>query len=71
MVIAGEINKKLCISLYDGIEIMGKRSRGRPVGSLINQLISDTGIRKEGLDRAMDDKNGWKKMVRNVCLRTS
>ena len=48
----------------------GRRGRGRPPRTFINQLCDDTGLEKEDLGKAMEDRDGWKKVVRSVRPRT-
>ena len=48
----------------------GKRSRGRPPRTFIQQLTEDTGLEKDELKTAMGDRNGWRKVVRDVRPRT-
>ena len=48
----------------------GRRGRGRPQRTYINQLCVDTGLGKEDLGKAMEDRDGWEKVVRSVRPRT-
>ena len=48
----------------------GKRSRGRPAKTFIDQLTEDTGIRKEHISKAMDDRKVWRDVIKNVRLRS-
>ena len=41
----------------------GKRSRGRPKKTFIDQLAEDTGYNKEDLPNAMADRDEWRKCV--------
>lgn len=41
----------------------GRRSRGRPHKTFIDQLSTDAGCRKEDLPSVMEDRNEWKKCV--------
>ena len=47
----------------------GKRSRGRPAKTFIDQLTGDTGIESDELKTVMEDRDGWKEVVRNVRPR--
>ena len=49
----------------------GNRSRGRPARTYIDQLVSDTGLSKEDLPAAMDDRQYWKHKVMDVRLRST
>ena len=49
----------------------GKRGRGRPARTCIDQLVDDTGIQKEHLRMAMDDREGWRGVIKNVRPRSS
>lgn len=48
----------------------GKRSRGRPAKTYIEQLEEDTGIPREGIGRNMKDREQWKVIVKNVRPRS-
>ena len=48
----------------------GKRSRGRPPTTYIDQLTDDTGMEREELGTAMGDRNVWKEVVMDVRPRT-
>ena len=48
----------------------GKRSQGRPKKTFIDQLIEDTGLTKEELQRAMEDRIVWRQVVNGVRPRT-
>ena len=37
----------------------GKRSRGRPAKTYVDQLSSDTGCEREELSNAKQDRDGW------------
>ena len=41
----------------------GKRSRGRPEKTYIDQLSSDTGCEREELANAMQNRDGWRERV--------
>ena len=41
----------------------GNRGRGRPRKSYTKQLAEDTGLDLQQLPAAMDDKEGWRKLV--------
>lgn len=47
-----------------------EKTRCRPRTIFIDQLMDDTGHKKEELGRAIDEGNGWKEVVRSVLLRT-
>lgn len=68
--IAGEVNRKP-VSAYSMDLNYVTRSRGRPEIAFVDQLIDGTRIRKEELVIAVDGSNGWKEVIRNVCLRTT
>ena len=40
---------------------------GRPVKTYIQQLCTDTGCSLEDLPEAMDDREGWRERVREIC----
>lgn len=42
---------------------------GRPARILINEFMDGNRIRKEELGRAIDDINGWREVVRSICLK--
>ena len=42
----------------------GKRGRGRPARTYIDQLVDDTGIQKEHLCMAMEDREGWRGVIK-------
>ena len=44
----------------------GKRSRGRPRATFMEQLYRDTNLRKEELTTAMQDREKWRKIVKVV-----
>lgn len=46
LTIAGEVNRNFCISLYDVLEIIEKKSIVRLARTFINQFIYGTGIKK-------------------------
>ena len=48
----------------------GKRSRGRPYTTYVNQLCQDTGLNTNQLVRAMDDRSQWKEIVNRVVPTT-
>ena len=48
----------------------GKRNRGRPARTFIDQLIDDTGMRKEDLPTVMEDRNVWRSVIKDVRLRS-
>lgn len=48
----------------------GKRSRGRPRRTYVDQLMDDTGLRKEELPKAMEDRDYWKDKVMDIRLRS-
>ena len=45
----------------------GRTKVGRPARTYIQQLCADTGCSLEDLLKAMDDTEGWRKRVRNIC----
>lgn len=67
--IAGEVNRKPASAYSMDLNYV-TRSRGRPEITFVDQLIDGTRIRKEELVIAVDGRNGWKEVIRNVCLRT-
>ena len=48
----------------------GKQSAGRPKKTYIDQMMDDTGCRLEELQNAMNDRNSWKKRVKE-CRASS
>ena len=48
----------------------GRRKRGRPARTYINQIVDDTGIKREDLANAMEDRDVWREIVRNVRPRS-
>ena len=48
----------------------GKRGRGRLARTYIDQLVDDTGIQKEHLRMAMEDREGWRGVIKNVRPRS-
>lgn len=48
----------------------GKRSRGRPAKTYIDQLVEDTGLEREDLQKAMEDRTTWKGVIRSVRPRS-
>ena len=48
----------------------GKRGRGRPTRTYIDQLVDNTGIQKEHLRMAMEDREGWRGVIKNVRPRS-
>ena len=49
----------------------GKRSRGRPAITFIDQLEEDTGIRRNELPKLMDDRLHWKNLIIEVRVRST
>ena len=41
---------------------------GRPARTYIQQLCTDTGCSLEDLPEAMDDREGWRERVREICV---
>ena len=48
----------------------GKRKRGRPVTTYLDQLRKDTGLSVEDLQKIMDDRDEWRKLVADVRARS-
>jgi len=44
----------------------GKRKRGRPTLTFVDQLRKDTGLSTDELKTCMNDREEWKKIVVNV-----
>ena len=44
----------------------GREKAGRPVRTYIKQLCLDTGCNSEDLPEAMDDREGWRKRVKDI-----
>ena len=44
----------------------GRASVGRPAGTYIQQLCTDTGCRQEYLSEAIDNRDGWWERVREI-----
>ena len=42
----------------------GSKSRGRPAITYVDQLISDTGLPKRDIQRAMDNREMWKRVMK-------
>ena len=40
---------------------------GRPARTYIQQLCADMGFSPEDLPEAMDDREGWRERVRDIC----
>ena len=49
----------------------GKRSRGRPTTSYVDQISSDANLSREELGRAMEDRDRWQEIVKGVRVRTT
>ena len=49
----------------------GKRSRGRPHATFMEQVYRDTNLRKEDLMTAMQDRVEWRKIVKGVRVRST
>ena len=49
----------------------GKRARGRPRRTFIDQLVDDTELQKEDIANAMNDREYWKSKVVDVRLRST
>ena len=47
----------------------GQAKAGRPSRTYIQQLCKDTGCRPEDLPKAMNDREGWREMVRDIRTR--
>ena len=45
----------------------GRAKAGRPARTYILQLWTDSGCGPEDLSEAMDDREGWQEMVRDIC----
>ena len=43
----------------------GRRSRGRPARTYLDQLMDDTSQTKEDLPRLMEDRKAWRELVKN------
>ena len=48
----------------------GKRQRGRPARTYIDQLVDDTLLEKEQLPTAMEDREVWRRFVMDARLRS-
>ena len=48
------------------IPIHGRAKAGRPARTYIQQLCEDTGCCPEDLPRAMNDREEWREMVRDI-----
>ena len=42
----------------------GSRSRGRPAITYVDQLLSDTGLSKRDIQRAMENREMWKRVMK-------
>ena len=49
---------------------LGKRKRGRPATTYVDQLRNDTGLRTEDLKKIMADREEWRKLVNGVRVRS-
>ena len=49
----------------------GKRTPGRPCKTYINQLVEDTGCTAEELPTLMNDREGWRKRVKECRVRST
>ena len=54
---------EICSEVLLWEPLQGKRSRGRPRKTYIDQLTADTGYNKEDLPNAMADRYGWRQCV--------
>ena len=45
----------------------GRAKAGRPARTYIQQLCEDTGCSPEDLPEAMNDREGWRERVRDIC----
>ena len=45
----------------------GRAKAGRPARTYIQQLCADTGCSLEDIPGTMDDKDGWRERVREIC----
>ena len=48
----------------------GKRSRGRPAKTYIDQMMEDTQLENDELHRAMEDRGVWRRLVMETRLRS-
>ena len=46
----------------------GRTKAGRPVRTYMQQLCADKGCSLEGLPEAMDDREGWRERVSDICV---
>ena len=42
----------------------GSRSRGRPAITYVDQFLSDTGLSKRDIQRAMENREMWKRVMK-------
>ena len=49
----------------------GHASVGRPAKTYIDQLYADTGCRVEDLSGAMNDREGWREIVMDICATSA
>ena len=49
----------------------GRAKAGRPARTYIQQLCEDTGCCPEDLPRAMNDREEWRKRVRDICATSA
>lgn len=49
----------------------GKRSRGRPHTTYVEQMGRDTNLQREELATAMQDRVEWRKIVKGVRVRST
>ena len=45
----------------------GRAKAGRPARTYLQQLSEDTGCSSEDLPKAMNDEEGWRERVRDIC----
>ena len=54
-------------NVHSDSESHGRAKAGRPARTYLHQLCEDTGCNPEGLLEAMNDREGWRERVRDIC----
>ena len=49
----------------------GRAKAGRPARTYIQQLCANTGCSLEDLTRTIDDRDGWRKRIREICASSA
>ena len=65
---AGEIRTKLLSDILLWTPSHGRAKEGQPVGTYIQKLCADTGYSLEDVLGAMDDRDGWRERIKEICV---